>query len=67
MDAYLVINNIMAQKHNKTARTEKIFDSSATDINKVLILSLFHNTLSKYFWSALTLPSSQLNREPNSW
>lgn len=55
----------MAQKHNKTARTEKILDSSATDISKVLIVSLFHNRRSKYFWSALTLPSSQMNREPN--
>lgn len=40
----------MAQKHNSTAKTENIFDNSATDINKVLIIvSLFHNTNTNYF------------------
>lgn len=35
---YLVINNIIAQKHNSTARTDTMFENSAAETRKVVIV-----------------------------
>jgi len=39
--SHLIINKTMPQKHNNTAKTERIFDSSATETNIAVIATIF--------------------------
>lgn len=45
----LVMNNIITQKHNNTAKTETIFVSSATDTNIVVIVIVTKNRFTHKF------------------